>query len=148
MAPTDAQVEALRNAAASRDPEAMLIAGRVLSSSWHDFSLAIGPDNQAIEQRAFMQAWQLLACDYGYPCNENNSRVLSACAYQGHCNATSLPDYLFYYGASPYDSQLLMQYRDTLRAALETGNWSQLNVVRGPVPSSVRAANNPPGPGR
>ena len=131
---TDAQVDSLHQIVTSRDPEAMMIAGRVLSNSWADFSMRIGPDNQVVEQRAFVQAWQLLACDYGYPCGDSNQRVLSACAYQGHCNAQSLPDYLFYYGASPYDSQLLMQYRDVLRNAIETGNWSQLTVVRGPVP--------------
>ena len=147
VAPTDTQVDALRTAINSRDPEAMLIAGRVLSSSWHDFSLRIG-DEQVVEQRSFMQAWQLLACDYGYPCGDSNQRVLAACAYQGHCNAQSLPDYIFFYGASPYDSQLLTQYREVLRSAIETGDWSQINIVRGPVPAQARATNNPPGPGR
>jgi hypothetical protein len=147
VAPTDAQVDSLRNAISSRDPEAMLIAGRVLSSSWHDFSLRIGDESQVVEQRSFMQAWQLLACDYGYPCGDTNARLLSACAYQGHCNAQSLPDYIFFYGASPYDSQLLTQYRQVLRTAIDTGDWSQLTVARGPVPASARAVNNPPGPG-
>lgn len=147
VAPTDDQVTQLRGAIMSRDPEAMLIAGRVLSTSWHDFSLRIG-DNQTVEQRSFQQAWALLACDYGYPCGENNQRLLSACAYQGHCNAQTLPDYIYYYGASPYDSQLLSQYREVLRTAIETNNWSLINVVRGPVPAQARATNNPPGPGR
>ena len=131
---SDAQVESLRQIVATRDPEAMVIAGRILANSWHDFSMRIGADNQLVEQRAFNQAWQLLACDYGYPCGEDNARVLTACAYQGHCNAASLSDYMFYYGSSPYDSQLLSQYREVLRNAIETGNWAQLNVVRGPVP--------------
>jgi hypothetical protein len=147
VAPSDPQIDQLRNAILSKDPEAMLIAGRVLSTSWHDFSLRIG-DNQVVEQRSFQQAWALLACDYGYPCGENNQRLLSACAYQGHCNAQSLPDYIYYYGASPYDSQLLSQYREILRTAIETNNWGMLNVVRGPVPAQARATNNPPGPGR
>jgi hypothetical protein len=147
VAPTDAQIDTLRSSISSKDPEALLIAGRVLSSSWNDFSLRIGAD-QVVEQRSFMQAWQLLACDYGYPCDSSNQRLLSACAYQGHCNAQSLPDYIFYYGASPYDSQLLSQYREVLRTAVETGDWSQLSVVRGPVPATARATNNPPGPGR
>jgi hypothetical protein len=147
VAPTDDQVSQLRGAIMSKDPEAMLIAGRVLSTSWNDFSLRIG-DNQVVEQRSFQQAWALLACDYGYPCGESNQRLLSACAYQGHCNAQSLPDYIYYYGASPYDSQLLSQYREVLRTAIETGNWGMLNVIRGPVPAQARATNNPPGPGR
>ena len=129
---TDAQVENLRQIVATKDPEAMIIAGRILSNPWREFSMRVGPEGQTIEQRAFNQAWQLLACDYGYPCGENNPRLLSACAFNGHCNATSLPDYLFYYGASPHDSQLLTQYRSVLRQAIETGDWSQVTVARGP----------------
>ena len=129
---SDAQLENLQRIAGTRDPEAMLIAGRVLSTTWHDLTLRVGPDNQPVEQRALMQAWQLLACDYGYPCGENNPRVLSACAYQGHCNAASLSDYLYYYGASPNDSQLMSQYRVILQNAINSGDWSQVSVTRGP----------------
>ena len=130
---SDAQVAQLQQIAGSRDPEAMVIAGRVLANGWHDFSMRIGGD-QVVEQRAFNQAMQLLACDYGAVCGEGNPRVLSACAYQGHCNASSLPDYVYYYGSSPYDSQLLTQYREILRNAVESGDWSQITIVRGPTP--------------
>ena len=142
----DPQVDQLRQIVASRDPEAMVIAGRVLAGTWHDYGLRIGPDNQPVEQRAFMQAWQLLACDYGYPCGESNERVLNGCALQGHCDANSLPDYLFYYGASPHDSQLTAQYREILRTAIETGNWSQLTVVRGVQTPDPRVFRRPGGP--
>ncbi len=135
---SDAQVESLQRIAASRDPEALLIAGRVFSTTWHDLTLRAGPDNQPVEQRAFMQAWQMLACDNGYPCDENNPRVLAACAYQGHCNATSLSDYLYYYGASPNDSQLMSQYRAVLQNAIATGDWSQITLARGPRPPGAQ----------
>lgn len=129
---SDAQVENLRQIVSTKDPEAMIIAGRILSGPWREFSMRVGPEGQTAEQRAFNQAWQLLACDYGYPCGENNPRLLTACAFNGHCDATSLPDYLFYYGASPHDSQLLTQYRSVLRQAVDTGDWSQITVARGP----------------
>ena len=142
---SDAQVAQLQQIANSRDPEAMVIAGRVLANNWHDFSMRIGGD-QVIEQRAFNQAMQLLACDYGAACGEDNQRVLAACAYQGHCNASSLADYVYYYGSSPYDSQLLTQYREILRNAVESGNWSQINIVRGPTPPpTTRFVFRPPG---
>lgn len=131
---SDAQIENLQRIAATRDPEAMLIAGRILSNTWHDLTLRTGPDNQPVEQRAFNQAWQMLACDNGYPCGDNNPRVLAGCAYQGHCNATSLADYLYYYGASPNDSQLMSQYRAILQNAITTGDWSQVTAARGPRP--------------
>jgi hypothetical protein len=142
---SDAQVDSLRQIAATRDPEAMMIAGRVLASSWHDFSLRIGPDSQLVEPRAFQQAFALLACDYGYPCGDTNPRVLSGCAYQGHCDAANLADYLFYYGSSPHDSQLLAQYRGILRQAVETGDWSQVTVARGPRPPGAPVAQFGPG---
>lgn len=141
---SDAQVESLQAIAGTRDPEAMIIAGRILATNWNDYSLRVGPDAAPVEQRAFMQAWQLVACDYGYPCDGSNPRVLSACAYQGHCNASSLSDFIYYYGASPNDSQLMSQYREILRTAIETGNWSQVSVARGPRPLS---APNGIGPG-
>ena len=132
---SDAQVESLRQVLGTRDPEALVIAGRLLSNSWRDFSIRIGgADGQIAEPRAFFNAWQLLACDYGYPCGADNTRVLNECAYQGHCEASTLQDYLYYYGSSPYDSQLLAQYQSVLRNAIETGDWSQVNVVRGPRP--------------
>lgn len=138
---TDAQVGALQQIAASRDPEAMVIAGRVLSGNWADYQLRMGTDGQPVEGRALNQAWQLLACDYGYPCDASNTRVQAGCAYQGHCNASSLADYIYYYGASPNDSQLMSQYQDILRNAIETGNWSQLNVVRGASTANVLRPN-------
>ncbi|MGZ5698667.1 MAG: hypothetical protein ACXWHA_15470 [Usitatibacter sp.] len=131
---SDAQVASLQSIAGTRDPEAMVIAGRILSGNWNDYTLRVGPDGSPVEQRAFMQAWQLVACDYGYPCDDSNPRLLSACAYQGHCNASSLADFIYYYGASPNDSQLMSQYRDILRTAIESGNWSQVTVARGPRP--------------
>jgi hypothetical protein len=131
---SDAQVETLRQVLASRDPGAMVTAGRLLSSTWQDFSLRIGPDGQPAEPRALYNAWQTLACDYGYPCDANNARVLSECALQGHCQATSLQDHLLFYGSSPNDSQLMAQYQQILRNAVETGDWSQVAVVRTPRP--------------
>ncbi len=97
----DAQVASLRDAFSSRDPEAIAIAGRILANSFRDVTVRIGPDQEAIENRAFMNAALLLACEYGYACGENNTRVLNACAFQGHCGVASLPDYLFYYGSPP-----------------------------------------------
>jgi hypothetical protein len=134
----DAQIDSLRQALASKDPEAIRIAGRVLSNSWSDYALRIGADQQPVEQRAFMQAWLVLSCEYGAPCGADTPRMQQACAFQGHCDAQTYPDYLYYYGSSPYDSQLLQQYRTVLRTAIETGDWSQLSVVRGLPPPPNR----------
>ncbi len=127
---SEAQVSSLHEAFASRDPEAIVIAGRVLSNSFRDVTVRIGPDQEPIENRVFSNAALLLACEYGYACGDNNPRVLNACAFQGHCGVASLPDYLFYYGSSPYDAQLLDRYRSVLRNAVATGDWSGLVVDR------------------
>jgi hypothetical protein len=131
---TESQIDGLKQAIGTRDPSAMLTAGRILSNSYSDLTMRVGPDGQVVEPRAMFNAWQILACDYGYPCGDNNERVLQACAYQAHCDASSLPDYLYYYGSSPHDSQLIAQYQNILRTAIESGDWSQLNLVRGPRP--------------
>ena len=135
---SDAQIDSLRQALSSKDPEAIRVAGRVLSNSWADYALRIGPDQTAVEPRAFMNAWLVLACEYGQPCGSDTPRLQQACAYQGHCDAQNYPDYLYYYGASPHDSQLLVQYRAILRTAIETGDWSQIQVVRGLPPGTGR----------
>ena len=141
---TDSQIDGLRGALGSRDPEAMVIAGRVLANAFRDITVTVGPNQDPIENRVFSNATQLVACEYGYPCADNNQRVLNACAYQGHCGVANLNDYLFYYGSSPYDSQLLDQYRNAIRQAVDTGDWSQLNVQRNARTTSAPTAG-PPG---
>ena len=135
---SDAQVESLRQMAATRDPEAIRAVGRVLANSWHDYALRVGPDQQPVEPRAFMNAWLVLACEFGAPCGTDSPRMLQACAMQGHCDAMNFPDYVYYYGSTPHDSQLLTQYRQIVRTAIESGDWSQLAVVRGQPPGGNR----------
>jgi hypothetical protein len=136
VALTDTSIDTIRQVLATRDPEAIRVAGRLLSNTWADTTLRIGPDQQPVEPRAFMNAWLVLACEYGQPCGADTPRMQQACALQGHCNAQTYPDYLFYYASSPYDSQMLAQYRAILRGAIDTGDWSQLTVVRGlPIPA-------------
>jgi len=143
---SDTQIESLKTALNSKDPEAMVTAGRILANTFRDLSVRIGPDQTNIEGRALNNAFSLVACDYGYPCGDNNLRVLGACAYQGHCAAGNLQDFIHYYSSTPNDSALQDEYRRILRTAIETGNWSALNFVRGPTPiSNSRFMTGPPG---
>ena len=134
---TDDQFDDLKQIAQTKDPEAILIAGRLMSNSWHEYALRLVPDGPNVDPRAFHNAFLVLACDYGAPCGETNSRILQACAFQGHCDAGNLRDFLFYYGASPHDSELVTQYRTILRNAIESGDWSRLMIARGPLPSGA-----------
>lgn len=147
-APTlsETQLDSLRNALNSKEPEAMITAGRILSNAFRDVSVRIGTDQAAIEGRALNNAFTMLACEYGYPCGDNNQRILSACAYEGHCAAGNLPDFLFYYGSTPNEAALQDQYRSLIRNAIETGNWSAITFVRGPTVASTspRLTGPPP----
>lgn len=142
---TDTQIDSLKQAVATHDPEAIRVAGRVLSTTWSDYALRIGPDQLAVEPRPFMNAWLVLSCEYGAACGADTPRMLQSCALQGHCDATNFPDYLYQYGSTPHDSALVMQYRAIIRQALESGDWSQLHVVRG-LPNPASRAWFVPGP--
>jgi len=132
---SDTQIGTLEQAVASRDPGAMMVAGQLLSNQWNSMTVQVGPDAQPVEPRAFYNAWQVVACEYGYPCGSDNPRIADECAYRGHCDATSLPDYLSYYASSPYESELLSRYESVLRGAIESGDWSQVTVSRGATPA-------------
>jgi hypothetical protein len=128
---SDNQIDTLEQAIGSKDPGAMVVAGRLLSNSWPDMTLRVGDDPAAVEPRAFYNAWQVLACEYGYPCGSDNPRLTEDCAYNAHCDAQTLPDYLYYYASSPHEAQLVSQYEAALRGAIENGDWSQIVVTRG-----------------
>lgn len=145
VALSDANIDAIKEILRTRDPEAIRVAGRIMSNAWNDTALRLGPEQQPIEQRAFMNAWLVLACEFGQPCGADTPRMQQACALQGHCNAQSYPDHLHYYASSPHDSQQLANYRAVLRSAIESGDWSQLTVVRG-LPNPTGRINFLPGP--
>ncbi|HUI99440.1 MAG TPA: hypothetical protein VLY46_04350 [Usitatibacter sp.] len=130
---SDSQISTLEQAIGTRDPEAMVIAGRLLSNSWPNLTVKVGgPDAQPVDPRAFYNAWQILACQYGYDCGTDNAQLMNECAFNAHCDAQSLPDYLYYYASTPHESELLAQYETVLRGAIENGDWSQVVVSRGP----------------
>ena len=129
--PTDAQIQAIQQAAASRDPEAVRVAGRVLGNNWNDYTLRVGADELPVETRPFVYAFAVLACEYGAPCGRDTLRMQQFCALQGQCDAQTFPEWLANYGSSPHDASMLMQYRSLVRTAIETGDWSQFRVVRG-----------------
>jgi hypothetical protein len=122
-----------------------MTAGRLISNTYQDLTVRVGPDGQVAEPRALFNAWQMLACEYGYPCGSDNSFILTECALRSHCDATTLQDFLTFYGSSMHDSQLLAQYQQVLRNAVTSGDWSQLSVVRGPRPPGARGCGFRPG---
>jgi hypothetical protein len=64
---SETQIDGLRQAIGTKDPAAMVLAGRLLSTGYNDLTMRVGPNGQVAEPRAMYNAWQILACDYGLP---------------------------------------------------------------------------------
>ena len=129
---TDEQLGSLRDILATRDPDAILIAGTVLSNTFRNGVIEVGPNHDELNGLASLQAWRLLACDYGVECGADNRMLLASCAYSGQCGASSWPDYIYFYEATPNQAQLIERYRQLFRSAMESNDWSQLQFVRRP----------------
>jgi hypothetical protein len=132
---TDAQLDTLQQIARTGDPGAMATVGSVLASTMGDLYIRAGPNEQPVDPRAFYDAWQLAACEFGASCGRDNRVVAYGCAYEGRCGVDSLRDYYFYYGNSPAQSQNVGEYSTEIVNAIRTGDWSYFQFVRGPPPN-------------
>lgn len=135
---SDEQYRSLQAAIASRDPEAILIAGTALSNTFDDAVLQVGPDRDLLHERASMEAWRLVACEYGLECGADNPTLRMACAFAGQCAATNVQDQVFFYGVTPHEAQLIDQYRRVFRNAVANNDWSGLQLSRQPNGGSSR----------
>jgi hypothetical protein len=140
---SDPQLRTLEEAIASRDPEAIYIAGAALSSTFRDVVPEIGPNHEELQGRASMEAWHLVACEYGLECGPGSRDLEMACVYTGQCAATTVQDQVFFYGVTPYEAQLLDQYRQVFRNAAANNDWSGITFARRPNTSSSRYSFSP-----
>jgi hypothetical protein len=124
----ETQLADLRQVLASHDPDAILAAGTILSNTFPNLVLEVGPNHDEINGAAAMAAWRLLACEYGMDCGPDSRSVMAACAYQGQCGAGNIPDLVFYYQVTPNQAQLIDQYRQAFRSAVEGGDLGQLQA--------------------
>jgi hypothetical protein len=134
----EGQMDAVRTAFASRDPEAIALAGQMLTYQFRDVSLRLGTDAEPVDASVLRNAALLLACEYGYPCGANAQMVLSGCALQGRCGVQTLADYLYYFSASPYEAQTIDRYRAVLRQVSDSGDTSALGFTR--LPTVINAS--------
>lgn len=126
----ESQIESVRGAFASRDPEAMALAGNLLNMPFRDLTLRLAGDADPVDTGALRNAALLLACEYGYPCGANAPQVMSGCAMQARCGVASLPDYIYYFAASPFESQAIDRYRSVLRQVADSGDLSLIGFSR------------------
>lgn len=132
---SDAQIETLKQAVASRDPNALLTAVSVLAMPLANLSLRTGSNELPVDRGALYGAATLTACELGYPCGADSRTLLQACAMRGLCGANDYREYLFYYGNPPSTSQLIGDYQAGLSRAVQGGDWSYFTFHRGPSPS-------------
>jgi hypothetical protein len=131
--------QALRDAVASKDPAAIAIAGTVLSNTFNDTVIEVGETHDALDNVASRQAWRLLACEYGLECGSGNQELQMACAFSGRCGPTTIPDLIYFYETTPNQAQLVEQYRQVFRPAIDANDWSGLTFASrsGARPESV-----------
>jgi hypothetical protein len=127
---SDAQLDAMRELLASGDPQVVRDLQGILSSSLTDGALRI--DNERIDGPAMHAALGLFACDLGAPCGADSPPLLFACAQQGRCDAHSLYEYNYFYGASPAEAQEMDHYHQALLQMANSHDFSGLTIVRGP----------------
>lgn len=132
---SEAQIETLKQAVASQDPNALLTAVSVLSMPLANLSLRTGTNELPVDRGALYGAATLTACEFGYPCGADARALVQACAMRGLCGANDYREYLFYYGNSPSTSQLIGEYQVALSRAARGGDWSYFTFHRGPSPS-------------
>ena len=135
---SDAQLRVFQEAVASRDPEAIAIASAPLSSSFSDVVAEIGPNHELMQGHAAHEAWALVACEYGLDCGPGSRPLQRACVFSGQCAANTVQDALYYYDVTPYEAQLIEQYRQIFRNAAANNDWSGLTFARRPNTSGMR----------
>jgi hypothetical protein len=131
---SDEQLATLQGALASNDPTVMMIAARLLSSTMGNLVIGTGPEERPVDSRAFYDAWSLAACDAGMDCGPSHPAIANGCYRLGNCGASDLREYQFYYGNSPQQSQLVVDYQSHIAAAIRSGDWSYFRFLRAPPP--------------
>lgn len=141
---SEAQLAAMREAAQSNDPYALMAVGRVLASTMGDVVIRVGPEERPIDPHAFHDAWALAACDAGHDCGPNHGALLQACMGNGYCDARDLREHLFFYGNSPQQSQLIAEYQQQITRAIRSGDWGYFAFTRAsPTPGSFYMFTHP-----
>ncbi|MGZ5660396.1 MAG: hypothetical protein ACXWG6_03470 [Usitatibacter sp.] len=142
-----ATVDTLKEIVATRDPQALAAAFHSLTGvPYSDFSVRTGPDEVPVDAWLMSGAIRLAACDLGSPCGAESEYLQQMCAFNGNCDAHDFREYLFYYSASPYQSQKVAEYYAGLNRALYGGDWSYFTFQRGAQPSAAFSPEPPPKP--
>ena len=100
---------------------------------------------------AWNAAWNLLSCDQGAYCGGDTRALDMQCASLGYCGATDFNAFLQQYGLSPHQYQLAINYRETIRAAINQQQWNLIGLGSPPtitLPGGRTTQPTPPPPPR
>lgn len=124
----DTRFDRIRAAMISRNPIAVRTGVGMLANTYRNGAFRLGPDGKPVDPNIMAYVANLMACQFGADCSAD---VLRACANDGKCNVNSYEDYLAFYQLSPNDAQLAERYREWLTQMIDSGNFSQLQLVQG-----------------
>ena len=122
-APKSDVIPGLPDLLATGDPQTVRDVGAFLTRG--EVSVRYG--GQEIDAPVAAIAWELAACDMGYPCGPMSRLVLTVCAYRGHCD-----DYQYDIAIAHDEGWERMaraqRLREDLVYALRRQDWSWLGL--------------------
>ena len=123
-APKSDVIASLPDLLATGDPQVVRDVGAFLTRG--EVSLRYG--GEEVDASVAAIAWELAACDMGYPCGPMSRIVLTACAYRGYCD-----DYLYDNAIAREEGPNRMARAQRLRGdlvhALRRQDWSWLGLT-------------------
>jgi len=108
---------------ATGDPHVVRDVGAFLTRG--EVSLRYGDEDVDAPSAAI--AWELAACDMGYPCGPMSRLVLTACAFRGYCDEYRY-DQAIAREEAPERMALAQRLRERLVQALRRQDWSWLGL--------------------
>ena len=123
-APKSEAIPELPDLLATGDPQVVRDVGAFLTRG--EVSVSYGGEEVAAPVAAI--AWELAACDLGYPCGPMSRLVLTVCAYRGYCD-----DYLYDNAIARDEGADRMSRAQRLRvglvSALRRQDWAWLGLA-------------------
>ncbi|MCW5591533.1 MAG: hypothetical protein KIS74_05520 [Burkholderiales bacterium] len=114
----------------TRDGEAMVLVAQFLAQHQLIGELRLGPTGEIPDPASLVGAFSLVACDFQPTCSAFDREALQACAYAGYCSAGSYEELYANFLASPFAYAQALRYREIIRDAIETRNWSLLGLQK------------------
>ena len=123
-APKSEVIPELPDLLATGDPQVVRDVGAFLTRG--EVSVRYGEEE--VDAPVAAIAWELAACDLGYPCGPMSRIVLTACAYRGYCDEYFYDDAIAH-DEGPHRMARAQRLRSELVLALRRQDWSWLGLA-------------------